>query len=125
MVDVRKNGIRLFSGCFSSETNAAVYYDLKVIEIGLNRPTNFTEVERNILLNSREWKEEKFFGSKKTNFKSSSSYFGVIRFRKYWRAQINQTYIGNFSNEVDAALAYNDYVLQNNLPYKLNKLGEL
>ncbi len=66
------------------------------------------------------------FGKKTEN--SSSKYFGVsimkVRQYVYWQARlyINKQIklLGTFKKEIDAAVAYDLYVIENNLPHPLN-----
>ncbi|MCA9735982.1 GIY-YIG nuclease family protein [candidate division KSB1 bacterium] len=66
------------------------------------------------------------FGTKRNG--SSSKYYGVVISRvkiyKYWVSKIvvngKIAHIGNFKNEIDAALAYDEYIIKNNLPNPLN-----
>jgi len=64
---------------------------------------------------------------KRTN--STSKYVGVsfIKSKQKWQSQIcvdyKITYIGLFVNEIDAAIAYNNYIIGNNLThFILNKI---
>lgn len=71
-------------------------------------------------------KENLNFGKKPIT--SYSKYFGVsynpIDNRVYWRVRIRidrkSKSIGYFNTEIDAALAYNEYIIKNNLPNPLN-----
>lgn len=74
--------------------------------------------------------------SKKGNFllvkrkNKSSNYYGVyltnIRNNSYWKARIkvdgNLISIGYFKVEVEAAVAYNNYIIQNGLSHPLNEV---
>lgn len=128
VVDVKRKKKRLFTGSFSSEVCAAVYYDCCIISLGLDNPLNFSENERNKILESDEWKYVKNYGKKRKNKHSSSGFLGVIKIIKnslvYWKCQISSVYIGTYKEEKDAALAYNEYVIANNLPYNLNEIKE-
>ena len=73
--------------------------------------------------------ESALFGKKKSD--ASSKYYGVykkIMYRKYiyWVAYIRingkSISIGNYKAELEAAKAYNDYVIENNLPNPLNDI---
>jgi group I intron endonuclease len=66
-------------------------------------------------------------GTKQNN--TSSHYYGVTlvvakKKYKYWRAQIGLNgkiiFIGQFKGEEDAARAYDEYIVKNNLPNPLN-----
>lgn len=68
-------------------------------------------------------------GRKRKN--SSSSYHGVSRrivnkkdvyFRSVITFKGKTTHIGNFKNEVDAAVAYNNFIIDNRLPHPLNTI---
>lgn len=59
VVDVKKRGKRLFSGSFSKEIHAAVYYDCCVLFHKTGHVLNFSEEERQNILNSAEWKSIK------------------------------------------------------------------
>lgn len=71
------------------------------------------------------------WGTKRKN--ASSVYYGVskqVTRKKYvsWRADISldgkREYIGIFKTEIEAAKAYNNYVVENHLPNPLNNLDE-
>lgn len=66
------------------------------------------------------------FGTKKEN--SSSKYFGVYIQKQrgyiYWQASLsvsgNRISLGSYKEETDAAIAYDNYIVENNLPNHLN-----
>ena len=65
-------------------------------------------------------------GKIRKKFKNTSSeYFGVsklVRGNKYvyYQARVSNTYVGHYKEEIDAALAYDKYVVDNALKYPLN-----
>ena len=70
---------------------------------------------------------EKSWRFGKKNPKASSKYYGVRKCQDkiypkniYWRVEISRIYVGNFKSEMEAALAYDKYVIENNLPNLLN-----
>lgn len=67
-------------------------------------------------------------GFKKKRRNSSSIYFGVSKKGNIWRTYIyinkKQVYLGNYKTEIDAAIAYNNYIIVNNLNRPLNSICE-
>jgi hypothetical protein len=55
---------------------------------------------------------------------SSSNYRGVCKYKNKWRVRISiknkRISLGLYDNKEDAARAYNNYIINNNLPYILN-----
>lgn len=76
--------------------------------------------------NTRSGVGNPLFGKKRKG--SLSKYYGVTKDRTRWKAYINYykqlTIIGWFDHELDAALAYNKYIIDNNLPHPLNIIGD-
>ena len=105
-----------FLGSYKDEVSAAYAYDIESIKMyGENCKTNFTEEEREILktkVSSRIIRE------------CQSKYIGVYRQGKKWRScttiNYKQIKIGVYDTEIEAARAFNEYVLKNNLNRKLN-----
>lgn len=108
-----------FLGLYKDEVSAAYAYDIEAIKIyGENCKTNFTKEERGILktkVSSRIIRE------------CQSKYNGVYREGKKWRSCITINYkqirIGSYDTEIEAAQAFNEYILKNNLNRKLNVIG--
>ncbi len=108
-----------FLGSYKDEVSAAYAYDIEAIKMyGENCKTNFTKEEREILktkVSSRIIRE------------CQSKYNGVYRQGKKWRSCITINYkqikIGVYDTEIEAARAFNEYVLKNNLNRKLNVIG--
>ena len=110
---------RKFLGLYKDEVSAAYAYDIEAIKMyGENCKTNFTKWEREIL---------------KTKVSSiiirecQSKYIGVCRQGKKWRScttiNYKQIKIGVYNTEIEAAQAFNEYVLKNNLNRELNVIG--
>ena len=105
-----------FLGLYKDEVSAAYAYDIEAIKMyGENCKTNFTKEEREILktkVSSRIIREYQ------------SKYIGVYRQDKKWRSCITinnkQIRIGAYDTEIEAAQAFNEYILKNNLNRKLN-----
>ncbi len=108
-----------FLGSYKDEVSAAYAYDIEAIKMyGENCKTNFTKEEREILktkVSSRIIRE------------CQSKYNGVYRQGKKWRSCITINYkqikIGVYDTEIEAARAFNEYILKNNLNRKLNVIG--
>lgn len=72
------------------------------------------------------YKEQNEHLTKRSNV--TSTYRGVCWYKRYnkWEATITINYkcihLGKFDNEIDAAKAYNDYVITHNLNRPLNKI---
>jgi group I intron endonuclease len=67
------------------------------------------------------------FGEKSID--RTSNYWGVYKFVSrgkyiYWKVEIRENgkrkYLGEYKNEIDAALTYDKYIYENNLPHPLN-----
>lgn len=112
--------IRL-SGSYTEEIEAAKAYDKYILENNIERDLNFPELAEETLnskIKTRGEKREK-----------SSQYIGVAKIisngYEYWIAsspRINgkQIRIGYYDSETDAAKAYDDFIVNNNLKNKLN-----
>ncbi|MBL8089521.1 MAG: GIY-YIG nuclease family protein [Anaerolineales bacterium] len=90
--------------------------------------THTEEVKKKMSI-SKMGERNPLFGMKLEN--ATSQYFGVsksVRNSKniYWKAIImingKLKHIGYFKTEIEAAQAYNDYVVKLNLPYPLNNI---
>lgn len=108
-----------FLGSYKDEVSAAYAYDIEAIKMyGENCKTNFTKEEREIL---------KTKVSSKIIRECQSKYNGVYRQDKKWRSCITinkkQIRIGVYNTEIEAARAFNEYILKNNLNRKLNVIG--
>ena len=105
-----------------SEIEAAVQYDLYIINNNLNRKRNFNDDELNRLLvtNNISYREK--------NINKTSDFYGVSfnNNSKRWNSQcwINgkPRHIGSFSSEENAAIAYNKYIIDNKLDFNLNNV---
>lgn len=119
----KDNGKKIYIGNYETESEAAKAYDEYIIANGLPNPLNFTDEEREKIIINTDGKHKK-------HKNSSSVYYGVSSYKKgkyfYWRAITivdgKQVHIGSYSTELEAALAYNDYVISHNLPNPLNEL---
>lgn len=88
--------------------------------------TKHTEEWKRLMSNKLSGINNPQFGKKLPN--ASSLYFGVIKIKtckiKIWHAGLKQhgkqVRIGSFKSELDAAHAYDKYVIENNLPNPLN-----
>jgi hypothetical protein len=103
-------------GYFNNEVDAAEAYDFAAIELfGEYAYLNFPDKNyNNFKLNKRDRKTSRFVGvSVLKNGKYRASVFG----------DSNKTvHIGYFNSEIDAAMAYNNYVIEHNLNRKTNDL---
>lgn len=95
---------RVYIGSFSDEIEASKAYQLalKKIESGLFNPNDY-------------------------KLKFLSDYKGVSKRSRKWISCITvngrSKFLGTFTNEIEAAQAYNDYVINNNLNRKLNEIS--
>ena len=86
-------------------------------QYGIPRSEDFKEFMRKALSGENSYR----FDKKSSN--SSSKYLGAYLMNKrlnYWRAAIGKTIIGNYRSEIDAALAYDNFVRNHNLNRTLN-----
>lgn len=110
----------IFISNSNSEVEAAVQYDLYIINNNLDRKRNFSDEELNKLLitNNISYREK--------NINKTSNYYGVSfnNKSKRWNSQVwvdgKTKHIGSFNNEEDAAIAYNKFIIDNNLDLSLN-----
>jgi group I intron endonuclease len=117
-----------YLGTYKTEEDAARVRDKYVIENNLDYPLNFpNEVEITLSMRiNRETLSSSRSGKKKNN--ASSKYYGVsyVKSTRVWRSYVRANgksiNISNHKIELDAAKAYNRYVIQNNLPNPLNGL---
>ena len=106
VADIRYNRLKISLGYFNNELDASNAYQSALSEIkqGTFNPENYKP-------------------------KFSSSYKGVNFHNrdKKWVAQIQvnlkKKHLGYFTNEIEAAQAYNDYIINNNLNRKLNEIS--
>ena len=114
---IRLEGKHIYIGLFDQELDAAKLYNQYVIDNQLPNPINIlTDKELSIPITYVR--------------KTKSSQFRGVSYRKdskKWRVKIEisgqEITIGNYINEVDAALAYNSYILNNKLTNKLNNIN--
>lgn len=120
--------------CLSGDlNNREIFWIEKLNTFNDNNPNGMNLVQGgNSKLPSKETKQKiGTFGFGKKMKNASSKYFGVYRFLSdgkyiYWRVtiKINRivNHLGLFKEEIQAAQAYNNYVIQNGLPNPLNQL---
>jgi group I intron endonuclease len=81
-----------------------------------------TEESKALMSKARSGKNNIRFGKKLPN--ASSQYFGVYRTTTkkyvYWTCIIGKKYLGHFKIEIDAAKAYDKYIIENNIDHPLN-----
>jgi hypothetical protein len=119
-ITIDKKLIFISNSC--SEIEAAVQYDLYIINNKLNRERNFNDSDINklIKLYNIEYKIK--------NINKTSKFKGVSfnNKSKRWNAQLwinnKPKHIGSFIEEEDAAIAYNQYIIDNNLNLELNDI---
>ena len=60
---------------------------------------------------------------------NTTGYRGIRKLRKKWQARIainkKTIYLGTYNTDIEAALAYDNYVITNNLEHAINHIGEL
>lgn len=113
----------IFISNSNSEIESAVQYDLYIINNNLDRKRNFSNDELNKLLitNNISYKEK--------NINKTSNFYGVSFNNKSqrWNSQIwidgKPKHIGSFSDEEDAAIAYNKFIISNKLDFNLNNVN--
>jgi group I intron endonuclease len=75
---------------------------------------------------AKKGKNNPFFGYKYED--ATSSYYGVSKSGNKYRVLITVdkklTHIGYYETEIEAGQAYNDYVVEHNLPHPLNDISE-
>lgn len=80
---------------------------------------------KNKLSESKSGKNHYSFGRKKNN---SSKYLGVYFRNNRWAVRIKidgkSVHVGTYDTEKEAAIAYNEYIIENNLQNFLNEIGE-
>ena len=99
---------------------------LRDSKLGQNNP-NYgktpSEQTRKLMSDANSGENNPTFATKRKNV--SSQYFGVYKSvtRKryiYWQCTTDKKYLGNFKTEIDAAKAYDKYVIENNINRPLN-----
>ena len=59
---------------------------------------------------------------------NTSGFKGVVKVGKRWKAQTyidrKHIYLGTYGTAIDAAKAYNTYIVENNMENKLNTFGD-
>ena len=115
-VEVNKKRINL--GRYRTEIEAAKAYNDYVIEHNLNRPLN-------------DINKKKYLKEVEESKKLKRKYKGICHRKNKinpWKAQIKvkgrQIYLGYYLTEIEAAKAYNDYVIKHNLNRSLNNIIE-
>lgn len=121
-VNIRCNGKDVFLGFFCNEDHAAQVYDLHAMKLFgkfgyLNfKDNDYVNNPPSLIVDSK--------------LKQSSLYTGASwnKQRQLWECSIMvnrvTTKIGFFENEIDAAKAYNKFIIDNGLDRKLNDVGE-
>jgi hypothetical protein len=113
------NGEMFSGGYFPTDREAAIRYDQISAFVDPERPTNYSMGLLKVVPVPTPANERKL----------TSSHRGVFwngpKSRWFARCSINgaQKHIGSFLTEEDAALAYNQFVVDNGLDYPLNELG--
>lgn len=120
-VNIRNNNTRIYCGTYITAEEAAKAYDIKAIELyGNDAVINFDELREEYINGNIIVNKTSRYGS------IYSEYTGVSFHKKSkrWYAQTavnnKSIFIGSFSTAKEAALAYDEYVLSNNLNKKLN-----
>lgn len=116
---IHRDKTRYFLGYYESERIAALAYDLKAKEFyGINAVCNnivATQEEINLIINYRFKKDNK-----------SSKYKGVVkrgnRYHAIIRYNNKNIIIDTFDNQIDAAKAYNNFIINHSLKRKLNNV---
>lgn len=118
-------GERITVGYYSSELEAAYYYNKKILEYNEKYNTN---MKINYLT---EWEIAKvedditYFPAKK---KSGTPFSCVFFTKGKWASFFKQNgvyhRVGTFSTDLEAAIAYNNYVINNHIQRKLNKIPD-
>ena len=123
VVSIRSGGKKKHIGSFADEVEAAHAYDAYAIANGIDMPRNFpNEDEDDVVAEARVRA-----ASRK---RKTSSYRGVSwhKARKKWQVFIRvdgkQKTIGSFSDEVEAAHAYDAYAIANGIDTPRNFPGE-
>ena len=111
----------IFISNSNSELEAAIQHDLYLVNNNINRKRNFSDIELDSLIKLHN------IDYKIKSIDRTSKYIGVSfnNKSKRWNAQIwikKPIHIGSYMNEDDAAIAYNRYVLDNNLNLDLNNI---
>lgn len=112
---IQLNNKRIFIGQFFTEEDAAIAQDIYIIRNGIDRKLNFP---------SNDYSQATMPA---TNQRKKSNYIGVSPPKREgggWIAKLSvdgkTIHLGMFETELDAALAYNKYVIENGLNKKIN-----
>ena len=112
---IRIGGKQQHIGMFGTAKEAAEAYDQAALQAKFPRSE----------LNFSDTPKEEVSRIKKRrigNYKNKTGFNGVSKFRKKFIAKISidgeQTYIGTFTKPRDAAMAYDEAIVANQLPYK-------
>ena len=133
IAQITQKGKRQYLGTFASSYDAALYRDIYILN------NNIDKSKMNFKIDYVETKSINDFKrivkpikkkSKKITF--SSEYMGVtkrktktglVRYDVSISVNYKSSYIGRFNTEIEAAQAYNDYIINNNLNRKLNEIS--
>ena len=109
--------IKIFHSCVSKNG-----YNISLGGSCPTRGLSFSDEYKHKLSLGKTGEKHPHFGKK--DLDASSKYFGVYRKKNCWVAQFKKErrsiHIGSFNNEIDAAKAYDEYVLKNNFFHPLN-----
>jgi hypothetical protein len=121
------NGNRINIGYYETELEAAYYYNKMVLDInkkfGQELKLNYLKPEE---IQTVEKATQKYFEHKEYGDTIYSCIFYKKNKSKPWECYFQDKgikhYIGAFYSEKESAIAYNDYIIKNNINRKLNRL---